>query len=193
MCRTRSQPLIMERRPIALIIPASIRSHVLPSLYVADALADEYEVIYAVTNNVLADIVAANGYKTVRQSGNVVGYGIEPSYVVSLKQKPTFWRVFKAYHAQEMYDARQQELYALIDDLRSEAVFIDLFACTDYWVLYPRRSEFKILFFNPMPSTYRRGIQLSLRDFGTSLRLQFYHLSHSKRHWRIGLRAPKQR
>ncbi len=155
MCRTRSQPLIMERRPIALIIPAAIRSHVLPSLYLADALADEYEVIYAVTNDVLADIVTANGYKTVRQSGNVVGYGIEPSYVVSLKQKPTFWRVFKAYHAQEMYDARQQELYALIDYLRPEAVFIDLFACTDYWVLYPRRSEFKILFFNPMPSTYR--------------------------------------
>ena len=142
-------------KPNLLIIPAAIRSHVLPSLYLADALADEYEVVYAVPNEILAEIVVANGYRAVPHSGMLVGYQMEASFVASQKQKPTYWRLFKAYRRNELYHARQRELNALIDQLRPAAVLIDLFACTDFWVLYPRRAEFKLLFFNPMPSTYR--------------------------------------
>ena len=142
-------------KPNLLIIPAAIRSHVLPSLYLADALADEYEVVYAVPNEILAEIVVANGYRAVPHSGMLVGYQMEPSFIASQKQKPTYWRLFKAYRRNELYQARQRELNVIIDQLRPAAVLIDLFACTDFWVLYPRRAAFKLLFFNPMPSTYR--------------------------------------
>ena len=87
----------------ALIIPAAIRSHVLPSLYLADALAVDYDVHYAVINDTLTDIVTANGYQAIKQSGILVGYGMEPSYLGSLGQKPTYWRVLKAYYSHELY------------------------------------------------------------------------------------------
>jgi hypothetical protein len=63
----------------------------------------------------------------------------------------------KAYRTDELYWERKSELDAIIDQLRPTVILIDLFVCTDFWVLNPRRSEFKVLFFNPMPSTYRVG------------------------------------
>ena len=144
-------------KPRALIIPAAIRSHVLPSLYLADALADEYEIVYAVSNAILAELVTANGYQAVMNSGFRVGYNMEASFLASKKQKPTYWRLLKAYRKDELYWERKRELDALIDEIRPTAIIIDLFVCTDFWVLNPRRSEFKLLFFNPMPSTYRVG------------------------------------
>lgn len=142
-------------KPRILILPASIRSHVLPSLYVADLLADEYEVHYAVTNQVLAEIVEKNGYQALMNSGHRVGYNMEASYLGAKKQKLSYGRLLKAYRNNELYWERKRELDALIDEIRPTAILIDLFACTDFWVLNPRRSEFKLLFFNPMPSTYR--------------------------------------
>lgn len=142
-------------KPRALIIPAAIRSHVLPSLYIADLLADEYEVYYAVTNQVLAEIVKKNGYQTVMNSGFRVGYNMEASFLASKKQKLSYLRLLKAYQNDELYWERKRELDAIIDQLRPTVIIIDLFVCTDFWVVNPRRSEFKVLFFNPMPSTYR--------------------------------------
>jgi UDP:flavonoid glycosyltransferase YjiC (YdhE family) len=138
-----------------LFLPASIRSHVLPSLYIAGLLAEEYEVVYAVTSDILAELVTANGYRAVRNTGYRVGYHMEGRYLADQKQTPTYRRLRQAYRTDELYHARQKELYALVDELRPVAVFIDLFVCTDFWVLNPRRHEFKLLFFNPMPSTYR--------------------------------------
>jgi UDP:flavonoid glycosyltransferase YjiC (YdhE family) len=138
-----------------LFLPASIRSHVLPSLYMAGLLAGEYEVVYAVTSDILAELVTANGYRAVRISGYRVGYQMEGRYIADQKQTPAYRRLLRAYRTDELYHARQKELYALVDELRPGAVFIDLFVCTDFWVLNPRRNEFKLLFFNPMPSTYR--------------------------------------
>ena len=48
----------IESKKKVLFIPASIRSHIIPTLYVADLLADEHDIYYAVTNQVLADIVS---------------------------------------------------------------------------------------------------------------------------------------
>ncbi len=55
-------------KPTALFLPASIRSHVLPSLYLARLLAGDYEVVYAVTSDILAELVTKNGYWAVRNS-----------------------------------------------------------------------------------------------------------------------------
>lgn len=145
----------MGVKPVVLVVPASIRSHVLPSLYLADILSETYEVVYAVTNDTLAEIVTQNGYRVVRNSEWRVGYNQESGFLVSQKQKLTYRRLLKAYRTNELYAFRQRELYAVVDELRPAAVIIDLFACTDFWVLNPRRAEFSLLFFNPMPSTYR--------------------------------------
>ena len=142
-------------KPRALIIPAAIRSHVLPSLYLADLLADEYEVYYAVTNHVPAEIVEKNGYQALMNSGHRVGYNMELSFLASKKQKLSYLRLLKAYRNDELYWERKSELDAIIDQLCPTVIIIDLFVCTDFWVLNPRRREFKLLFFNPMPSTYR--------------------------------------
>jgi UDP-N-acetylglucosamine transferase subunit ALG13 len=142
-------------KPRLLILPASIRSHVLPSLYLADVLVESYEIIYAVTDTVLEDIVVQNGYKAVKNSTWRVGYNMERSFLGTQKQKATFWNLFKSYRNNDIYSLRQKELYALIDEIKPIMVIIDLFCCTDFWVLHPRASEFKLLFFNPMPSTYK--------------------------------------
>ncbi|AEI49435.1 hypothetical protein [Runella slithyformis] len=142
-------------KPRLLILPAAIRSHVLPSLYLADVLANEYEVVYVVSNAILAELVTANGYQAVMNSGFRVGYNMEASFLASKKQKLSYLRLLKAYLTDELYWERKRELDALIDEIRPSAILIDLFVCTDFWVLNPRRSEFKLLFFNPMPSTYR--------------------------------------
>ena len=142
-------------KPRLLILPAAIRSHVLPSLYIADLLADEYEIVYAVSNAILVDLVTANGYQAVMTSGFRVGYNMEASFLASKIQKLSYLRLLKAYRTDELYWERRRELNALIDEIRPTVILIDLFVCTDFWVLNPRRSECKLLFFNPMPSTYR--------------------------------------
>lgn len=75
-------------KPRLLILPAAIRSHVLPSLYIADVLADEYEIVYAVSNPILADLVIANGYQAVMNSGHRVGYHMEASFLASKNKSP---------------------------------------------------------------------------------------------------------
>lgn len=142
-------------KPRVLILPAAIRSHVLPSLYLADLLSDEYEIVYAVSNAILAELVTSNGYQAVMNSGFRVGYNMEASFLASKKQKLSYLRLLKAFRTDELYWERRRELDALIDKVRPSAILIDLFVCTDFWVLNPLRSEFKLLFFNPMPSTYR--------------------------------------
>lgn len=155
MWHTFLGPENCRMKPRLLILPAAIRSHVLPSLYIADVLADEYEIIYAVSNAILAELVTANGYQAVMNSGFRVGYNMEASFLASKKQKLSYLRLLKAYRTDELYWERKRELDALIDKVRPSAILIDLFVCTDFWVLNQRRSEFKLLFFNPMPSTYR--------------------------------------
>ena len=142
-------------QPTVLFLPASIRSHVLPSLYLAGRLAGDHEVVYAVTSDILAELVTENGYRVVMNSKYRVGYNMEGRYLADQKQPITYRRLLKAYRTDELYHARQKELNAIVDELQPVAIFIDLFVCTDFWVLNPRRDEFKLLFFNPMPSTYR--------------------------------------
>ena len=144
-----------QPRPTVLLLPAAIRSHVLPSLYIADQLADRYNIVYAVTNATIAAIVTENGYQTVADSEWRVGYNVESAFLTANKQPLTYGRLLRAFLNSELYAHRQKELNRIIDEVRPDLVIIDLFACTDFWVLNPRRSEFELLFFNPMPSTYR--------------------------------------
>lgn len=143
------------KKDIVLFLPASIRSHVVPSLYLARLLSADYEVVYAVTSEVLAELVTENGYRVIMNTSWRVGYQMESRYLAAQNQKPTYRRLLKAYRTDELYHVRKRELDSIVNELRPDAIIIDLFVCMDFWLLNDRRDEFKLLFFNPMPSTYR--------------------------------------
>lgn len=140
-----------------LFIPASIRSHIVPTLYLAELLASEYDVFYAVTSPVLADIVAENGFTPVLSSAWRVAIGMEPQYLAAQKRRVGFWPVVRAVRANEVYWHRKRELNELLTQLKPVVVIIDIFSSTDFLALYHHRATVRLLFCNPMPSTYRVG------------------------------------
>lgn len=75
----------MKKR--ALFITASIRSHVMPSLFIADLMAEEYNIHYAVTNEILQEIVVKNGYNVFQNSGFRPCIGIEGRFLSEVKKK----------------------------------------------------------------------------------------------------------
>jgi len=144
------------RPPTVLFIPASIRSHVLPALYVADLLAGDYDVHFAVTNDVLAELVRENGFSVVRTSGYRALVGMEADFVQrEKKQKPGYLNVAKAYWNQDVARFRQRELDDLIRQINPAAILLDIFSSMDYPLLASLHPEIPVLFVNPMLSTYR--------------------------------------
>jgi UDP:flavonoid glycosyltransferase YjiC (YdhE family) len=144
-------------RKRVLFIPASIRSHVLPALYLADMLSNGFDVYFAVTSQLLANIVSQNGYTPVMNSPYRIGVGMEQGYLTSKQKKAGFIQVLGAMYRNELYKHRKQELEALMARLQPEVVIIDIFNSTDLLPLYKYRFQTKIVFYNPMLSTYRVG------------------------------------
>ena len=70
-----------------LFIPASIKSHITPSFYLARLLYDQFNVYYAVSNNVLENLVVKNGFKVVKTSGYKILYDMEKNYIVEEKKE----------------------------------------------------------------------------------------------------------
>jgi len=140
-----------------LFIPASIRSHIIPPLYVAELLAGEYDVFYAVTNPVLAAIVADNGFTPVLSTTLRVAIGMEPGYLAAQGRRAGFWPSLRAVRTNEIYWQRKRELDELLARVKPAVVIIDVFSSTDFLVLYPHRATVRLLFCSPMPSTYRVG------------------------------------
>lgn len=54
-------------KPQVLFMPTSVKSHIIPALYLADLLLKKYEVFILVTSNSLKELVETNGHKTVLQ------------------------------------------------------------------------------------------------------------------------------
>lgn len=149
-------PALAMRSPTVLFIPASIRSHVLPALYLADLLAEDYDVHFAVTNDVLAELVRENGFSVVRNSGYRALVGMESEFVQrEKKQKPGYLNVARAYWNREVGKYRQRELDDLIRQTKPAAIFLDIFSSTDYLFLAGRYPDIPLLFINTMLSTYR--------------------------------------
>jgi UDP-glucoronosyl and UDP-glucosyl transferase len=145
----------MKKR--ALFIPASIRSHVLPSFFLADILSEDFDITYAVTTKILEELVIENGFQSIQISGFKAGIGQEANYIQSKGEKVSFFRLVKSYLSQELYHNRKKELEDLIQQIKPSVIVMDIFNGTDFWVLYPHHQTIKLWFFNPMPSTYRVG------------------------------------
>lgn len=144
-------------RKRVLFIPASIRSHILPTLYLADLLANEYDIYYAVTTKVLADIVSENGYKPVMNDHFRIAVGMESEFLRSKKRSSAFWQVLRSVYTNDVYYHRKQAMDELMNRLQPDLVIIDVFNSTDFLALYTYRSKVGLFFYNPMLSTYRVG------------------------------------
>lgn len=143
-------------KPSILFIPASIRSHIVPSFYIANLLADEYEITYAVTNNILKELVEANSFKSINITGYKVLLGMEMQFAVTeLKVKPTFRNYIKTLKNKDLANFKKDEFRKICEQVKPKAIFIDIFSSTDYVLLKGLNYTKNLFFFNPMPSTYR--------------------------------------
>ena len=139
----------------ALIIPASIKSHILPSFFLADMLSEDYEVTYAITNKVLEESVLKNGFKTQQISRYKVGYEFEEDFVKEKAEKATFFNIAKCFLSNDLYWNRKKEIDELLEKVKPDIVILDVYSTTDFIFINSHSTKPKVFFFNPMPSTYR--------------------------------------
>jgi hypothetical protein len=143
-------------KPNVLFLPASIRSHIMPAMYLADILKEKYESYFTVTNDILEELVIKNDYKTIRHSGVKSMIGMENDFILNeKKEKIGFWNLVKTLINNEIFEFRKKELISIIEQINPKIVFIDIFSSTDYLVLKAINPNLKLFFFNPMLSTYR--------------------------------------
>lgn len=143
------------RKKRVLFIPASIRSHIIPTLYMADLIAANFDIYYSVTTTVLAEIVSKNGYTPIINDVFRIGVNMETDFLLNNNRKANFFGVLRSVIRNDIYWHRKQELDELMTVIRPDVVIIDIFNSTDFLPLYAYRSKVQLLFFNPMLSTYR--------------------------------------
>jgi len=163
----------------------------MPAMYLADLLKCHYSIYFAITNDILKELVEKNGFKAIFQSRWRVMLGMERDYIVTeKKQYGNFWNLVKAIRKNEVFEHRQKELKGLIESLKPHAVIIDIFSSTDYLVLKSLGFRLKLLFFNPMLSTYRVS-GYPLVSEGTWIKSEVKTEDKSKKHFLNFLRRPK--
>jgi UDP:flavonoid glycosyltransferase YjiC (YdhE family) len=138
----------------ALFITVDIRSHVLPSFFLADILSKEYDITYAVKDKIIEDLVVENGYKSTVIPGFRIGVNSEASYIQNRGEVLSFFRLMKSYLTDEIYWHRKKILDELLEQVRPDIVIMDVFGSTDFFLLH-HYEQIKFMFFNPMPSIYQ--------------------------------------
>ena len=139
----------------ALFIPASIRSHVLPSFFLADLLSKDYDVTYAVTDKILEESVIKNGFKAQQISRYKVGVNLERTFVEAQGKKVSFLQLVQCYYTNALYWHRKKEIDELVEYIKPDVVVIDIYSSTDFIFFHSYYKKINVLFFNPMPSTYK--------------------------------------
>lgn len=142
-------------RQRVLFLPAAIRSHIVPSLYLAKLISENLDIYFNVTNDVLEEIVVKQGYKAVSSSPYRTLAGMEPQFVLDTTGKRDRWSILRAIVKNDIFLHRQNELSRIVDEVGPTIIFLDIFNSSDLLVLYPKYSNIKYVFFNPMLSTYR--------------------------------------
>ena len=141
-----------------LIIPAPIRSHVIPSFYLASILSQRYQVTYASLSGELDELVKANGFESIQLQAERFGLGFDPVYNWSrygqrLSMRFLIHAIFDGLRM-KVYKERKKEIEKIISKLNPELVIIDIFSSTDFLIIKPLFPDIKIAFFNPMLNTY---------------------------------------
>ncbi|MCP1383089.1 glycosyltransferase [Runella salmonicolor] len=136
-----------------IFISAPIKSHIIPSFYIANLLSIEFNIYYIVTDENLASLVEKNNYKVILSSGYRPLLGMEKTFAYKNGKKGTLNHLLSIIN-QDVDKFRQRELKEIYKKFNPKAVFIDMFSSTDYILLYGLGKK-NLFFFNPMPSTYR--------------------------------------
>jgi UDP:flavonoid glycosyltransferase YjiC (YdhE family) len=130
-----------------LFITAAIRSHIIPSLYIANLLSDNCNITYAVENDILEQLVESQGFNAVRYDNHQEN--------LETNTNRTFLGFVRDELTAKNFKNRKILLQKLIEDLTPSVIVIDIFRSYDFYYLHHYQSKIKIFFFNPMVSTYR--------------------------------------
>lgn len=138
-----------------LIIPASIKSHVIPAFSIAEKLKLRFKVHFALADEELRHLVRENGYISIEDDPFRAATCMEWTFVAKHKGKTSFKNIAIAYLSNIIYKHRKKTMSLLIESVNPSVVIIDIFNITDYPILFSSHPELKILFYNPMLSTYK--------------------------------------
>ncbi|AEI47362.1 glycosyltransferase [Runella slithyformis] len=136
-----------------IFISAPIKSHIIPSFYIANLLSIEFNIYYIVTDVYFVPLIEKNNYKVILSSGYRPLLGMEKAFICKNKKKGTFNHLLSIIN-QDVDKFRKKEFKEIYKKLNPKAVFIDMFSSTDYVLLHGLEKK-NLFFFNPMPSTYR--------------------------------------
>jgi UDP:flavonoid glycosyltransferase YjiC (YdhE family) len=134
-------------KPYVLFITAPIRSHIIPSFYIANLLETNHSITYVVENDILEELVESQGYKAVKHS----------DYSESSKTNDSqnfFYWVRDAINLKS-FKNQKSVLGKLIEDLTPSVIVIDIFKSYYFYHLHHYLGACKVFFFNPMVSTYQ--------------------------------------
>lgn len=134
---------------------APIHSHILPTFYVADRFSCSYEIFYSVSNDRLAKIVKTQGYNPVNTQEFRLGMGMESRFLYHQHRKSSKLNILRCIVNNDLFHFRSNELKLLIEKIKPEIIFIDIFTSTDVLVLYHICGNAKLAYINPMLSTNR--------------------------------------
>ena len=141
-----------------LIIPAPIRSHILPSLYLGELLQDNNEIFYASLEGEFSDLIKKNGFKWILLNTDRFACGFDPLYVYNLHGGKLSLKFFFSsilnYINKGTYKNRRDCLVSIIDEIMPSLVLIDIFSSTDFLIIKPIYNHLKIALFNPMLNTF---------------------------------------
>lgn len=154
----------IDMKKSILFIPASIHSHIIPTMYLADMVKDDYNIYFAVTNTALAEIVHINGFNSVFTGSFRVAVGMESFYIQHFKKKNSRWALLNCILREDIYRHRQAELLELVENIAPDVIIIDIFNSTDFLVLYEKFKNIKYVFLNPMLSTYAEQLMTGAGD-----------------------------
>lgn len=142
-----------------LIIPAPIRSHVIPSFSLAKTFSTKFNVNYLMDDDRLMALVKLQGYRvfystTLRFATGLDGLKLYDERKLSNNAIP-LTDAIEFYLKNEIYKRRKAELWGIVEDLKPAIILIDVFSSSDFLVLYPHPRRLKFAFFCPMLSTHK--------------------------------------
>ncbi len=142
----------------ALIVTASVKSHVLPTFYLSQLLAGEYNMHYLLHSTELVKMVEEQGYHGHFADAFNIGFNAE---MVAMNFKyhklrgfRRFLKIAGLYWKAELFRERQKKISEVMRELQPELVLIDIFSATNFLFFHRYMPGTRVIFFSPMLSTH---------------------------------------
>ncbi len=148
-----------------LFIPASIHSHIMPSLYLADLVRDDYNVYYLVTDNSCRDLVESNGFPAIQISALKIAANMEHIFIQQYFGTMSKFSLLKSIIRNDIYHLRRKEFLGLINRIKPDVIVLDIFCNTDMFALASEFKDIRYVFFSPMLNTRARDdLSIPIRE-----------------------------